>query len=480
MKIKSQRFGTASFPDEYNVVLIATLNKTDLTGGNNKYYHIEGHASKDGKKFRLYSRYGRVGHDGTEEERIPPTQTQAALKSAFTTLKKSKTSSRKGYVEVALASTKVGSSKGNEKILSDDIRKEKITATEGKKDKKADLKLHRSVERLVDRLYTEAGQAVRRQLSGSLQTTAENPLGTLTLTQIEQGRQVLQEIQKLLTKKPKLKNTAHKDLLDLSNQFYSAIPQTMAKRPTKRDGKKAMDEWLKKMALNDEEKLDNQEELLELLSDVQGMVEGFTSTDIGKKYLEIGCEYTFVEQDDSAFKRVEKFVQSTRSRHHDWGVEVRNIWKMSVKGQKDKHLPTMKKVGNVKPLFHGSRNANILGICKHGLLMRPPGVYVTGSMFGNGLYFADQSSKSEQYSTSRFGGSGRNVETFFLFVADVALGQVKKYEYAQTHLQRPPRGYQSVQGVRGYSLLHNEFIIYTLDQHILQYLIEFRPKGIRW
>ena len=113
--------------------------------------------------------------------------------------------------------------------------------------------------------------------------------------------------------------------------------------------------------------------------------------------------------------------------------------------------------------------------------MRPPGVYVTGSMFGNGLYFADQSSKSEQYSTSRFGGSnGRSSDTFFLFVTDVALGKIKKYNNAQTHLSRPPGGYQSVQGEKGYSLLHNEFIIYSLNQHILQYLIEFRPKGNRW
>ena len=158
----------------------------------------------------------------------------------------------------------------------------------------------------------------------------------------------------------------------------------------------------------------------------------------------------------------------------------RSVWNMSVRGQKDKHLPTMRKVGNVKPLFHGSRSANILGICKHGLLMRPPGVYITGSMFGNGLYFADQSSKSEQYSTSRFGGSRGRGDSFFLFVADVALGKVKQYTSAQSHLQSPPRGYRSVQGTKGGYLMHNEFIIYELGQHVLQYLIEFKPTGNRW
>ena len=401
MKIKSQRFGTSPFPDKYEVVMSTTLNKTDLTGGNNKYYHIEGHVA-GGKKFRLYSRYGRVGHSGTEEERIPE-QSLAALRSAFQTLKKEKTSKRKGYVEVKMAATKIGSAEGNKKILSDDIKKGKVI--ESKTLSKPATRLDPSVARLVDRLYDEAGQAVRRSLSGSLKTTAENPLGTLTLTQIESGREVLQDIQKLLVKKPSLKGSIKKEILDLSNQFYSAIPQTMAKRPKSKDGKKAMDNWLQKMALNNEDVLDEKEDLLELLSDVQGMVGGFATTDQTKKYSEIGCTYETMEKGGKIFRKVEKFIQSTRSGHHGWGVDVLNVWKMSVKGQKDRHLPAMRKVGNIKPLFHGSRNANILGICKHGLLMRPPGVYVTGSMFGNGLYFADQSSKSEQYSTSRFGGS---------------------------------------------------------------------------
>ena len=74
-------------------------------------------------------------------------------------------------------------------------------------------------------------------------------------------------------------------------------------------------------------------------------------------------------------------------------------------------------------------------------------------------------------------GSGN---TFFLLVADVALGKIKQFDRAQTHLQKAPRGYHSVQGKKGYSLLHNEFIIYNLNQHILQYLIEFKPKGNRW
>ena len=231
------------------------------------------------------------------------------------------------------------------------------------------------------------------------------------------------------------------------------------------------------MALNDEAKFDDKEEMLGLLSDVQGMVGGFASTDISAKYREIGCTFTFLDREDDRFQRVEKHMQSTRSKHHDWKVTIENIWAIEVKGQKAKHLDTMRSIGNIQPLFHGSGPQNILGICKNGLLMRPPGVFITGSMFGNGLYFADQSSKSEQYAFGRFGGGSGRSDTYFMYVADVALGKIKKYQQAQSHLTKAPPGYDSVQGEKGYSLLHNEFIVYDIKQNMLQYLIEFKSKS---
>ena len=60
-----------------------------------------------------------------------------------------------------------------------------------------------------------------------------------------------------------------------------------------------------------------------------------------------------------------------------------------------------------------------------------------------------------------------------MFVANVALGRIKKYTCAQTNLMRPPRGYDSVQGEKGSSLVHDEFIIYDVKQHTLDYLVEF-------
>lgn len=474
MKLSSQPFGKMSFPSDYDVVRVATLNKTDLTGGNNKYYVIEAHASKDRSQFRLYSRFGRVGHGGIEEERVPP-QTEAHLLEAFDSLKAEKTGSRKGYTEVKLAQSKMGSEVGRQMVLSDDVKKDKVVTDNKEQRKGPDL--HPTVSRLVERLYTEAGQAVRNQLSGSLQTTAENPLGTLTLTQIEEGRQYLRQVQALIGKDASLKNSIDPRVLDLSNHFYSCIPQVMAHRPKPTSPKPEQEAWLKDMALNREELIDKKEELLDLLSDVQGMVSGFATNDIGRKYEEIGCQYDWLDPKDDSRKKIEAYMKESRSSHHGWSCTILNVWRVTIRGQKDKHLTTMRDIGNVRALFHGSGPQNILGICKHGLLMRPPGVYISGSMFGNGLYFADQSSKSEQYAFGRFGGGSGHGNSFFMFVADVALGKIMQYQSAQPGLHKAPPGYHSVQGTKGYSLLHNEFIVYDLRQHILQYLVEFQTRG---
>ena len=88
-------------------------------------------------------------------------------------------------------------------------------------------------------------------------------------------------------------------------------------------------------------------------------------------------------------------------------------------------------------------------------------------MFGKGIYFADQSSKSAQYPlttpttavptatcsspTWRWAGSRRNTRLY---------------------REEAPDGYHSVQGCQGPSLIHNEFIIYKTAQCTLRYIAE--------
>jgi hypothetical protein len=93
-------------------------------------------------------------------------------------------------------------------------------------------------------------------------------------------------------------------------------------------------------------------------------------------------------------------------------------------------------------------------------------------MFGPGIYFADQSTKSSQYSCSRFGGTINKYNTAFMFLCDIALGKIKE-EQSSKYYTQPPKGYDSVKGVAGPSLLHNEYIIYKENQQQITHIIEF-------
>jgi poly [ADP-ribose] polymerase len=459
--LKAQAYGTSSFPAQYEVIESCTLQCTDMTGGNNKFYVIELH--KSGDRFRIYSCYGRTGTPGKKEERIPHGSEYYARRE-YEAIKREKL---RKYTEVKLAATSKGSEVGNSRILSDDIKKDKLVSPTLTNTPRLDPE----IEMLVNRLYQEAGNGCKTQLDGSLKTSVENPLGTLTLSQIREGKDILQQVNNLLVEKPSLINTIETEVVTLTNEFYSAIPQAIPLRPR---GEEARQEWLKKYSLNNQTILDDKFDLLDLLSDVEGMIKGFGTNDVATRYSEIGAHFEYCPRASKEFQIVKEFVENTQSRHHSWRLGVKNVWAVEIKAQKSaNHQTHMESVGNIKALFHGSGPANILGICKKGLLLRPPGVYITGSMFGNGLYFADQSTKSSQYSFGRFGGNRGTGGSYFMFVTDVALGKIKEYYNAQSHLREAPSGYNSVMGKAGGGLIHNEFIVYNTKQQEIKYLVEF-------
>ena len=50
--------GEPDFPDDFEIVKKAVLQKTDLNANNNKYYAIELHRAKS--QFRVFTHYGRT------------------------------------------------------------------------------------------------------------------------------------------------------------------------------------------------------------------------------------------------------------------------------------------------------------------------------------------------------------------------------------------------------------------------------------
>jgi poly [ADP-ribose] polymerase len=127
-------------------------------------------------------------------------------------------------------------------------------------------------------------------------------------------------------------------------------------------------------------------------------------------------------------------------------------------------------------LWHGTRIFNVLSILKSGLLLPKTlsTMQIAGAMFGNGLYFSDQSSKSLNYSRGYWDGGPRDRNCFMLLV-DVALGS--SYIPKGSYETLPKAGHDSTFAKPGVSgILNNEYIVYRPSQANIKYLVEFEEK----
>jgi len=115
---KSGESGQPTFPQEFTVVQNAVLQVTDLKSNHNKFYALELHAAGQSNvkhACRLFTHYGRTDdldlnpEAGQKECRYFTSVEEARL--AYESLYREKTGPRKGYRELSLASSRIGSDK---------------------------------------------------------------------------------------------------------------------------------------------------------------------------------------------------------------------------------------------------------------------------------------------------------------------------------------------------------------------------------
>lgn len=129
-------------------------------------------------------------------------------------------------------------------------------------------------------------------------------------------------------------------------------------------------------------------------------------------------------------------------------------------------------------LWHGSRNQNWWFIIQQGLKIRPSGAVHTGSMFGDGVYFAIESDKSMGYTNSGRWVNGGKAGRVYMALYEVHLGKQYTIESSDSSLSASSLerkgGYDSTWGKAGRSLARHEFIIYKSQQSTIKYLVEFQ------
>ena len=477
--------GQPAYPADFEVVQKAVLQATDIRSNHNKYYALELHAVGGGAApssaelpCRLFTHYGRTDDleanpdSGQKECRYFASLAEA--QAAYGSIYREKTNPRKGYREVSLASTKIGSAKARGTSAGEVDAKtlEKLAKAKAEADAKAgkepekpkSLNLHPGVQDLVRYIYSEATTALTTTVAAKITANGiETPLGILTVGQIEKGEAILAEMYQLFQKKPK---NLQQKLEELSGEFYTVIPHRIGRT---RDAIAAA-------VIGTNEAFGQKQETLQLMKDML-QVNGdggsvLYDAQIDAQYLSLKADVRWVDREHPTYRQVADHIVNSQVKSKS--VKVQNVYEVRRPGEWEQFRGDL---GNDRLLFHGSRIQNWVGILSRGILM--PKIVVTmgvqrtdAGWLGSGIYFGDAAC------TSCFYTSPGKKKTRLMSVARVALGKMKDYTKITYGLTAPPEGYHSCHGVRSKILRHSEFaddeyVIYDPAQHRQEYLVEF-------
>ena len=168
-----------------------------------------------------------------------------------------------------------------------------------------------------------------------------------------------------------------------------------------------------------------------------------------------------------------KYRETRQSGHACHHLDVNRVFRVDVRAMTRAWEERGASVGGVQGVWHGTRAGNLLSILKGGFVIPPSNApHCTGRLFGNGVYFANSSTKSLNYAYGYWGGGTRD-ENCFMFLADVAMGKHYTPTYGE---QLPKTGYDSTWAKKDRSGVQNdELIVYKTEQVCPRFLIEFAP-----
>jgi poly [ADP-ribose] polymerase len=471
-KVKAWTIGDKAmphFPKKFEIVRKVVLQVTNIQSNNNKYYALELHQAKEKGRtfFRLYTHYGRTDdletnpESGQKENRFFDTIAEA--QQAYDSIYREKTSPRKGYKEVALASTKIGSEKARGTATGpvDDKTLARIKAGSGKVEPPKS-QLPTPVQALVRYLYDEATNALTSAVSAKITAHGiETPLGILTVGQIEKGEEILSSLYAAFQKKKKDRQR----LEELSSEFYTVIPHRIGRTRGA----------IASAVIDSLAAFQQKQELLQLMKDmlqVNGETGGVLfNARVDQEYEALKCRVEPVDKSDPHYREMERYVRD--SQVNSKSIKVVNLFRVCRAGEWDAFT---QKIPDQRLLFHGSRISNWVGILSRGILL--PKIVVSMGVnrtdegwLGNGIYFGDAACTAANYTTPG------TKKTRFMAIARVALGKAKQYHEITYGLSAPPKGYHSCHGVRCTDAVESEFdddefVIYTTAQQRLEYLVE--------
>ena len=426
--------------EDKSVHYSCTLNQTDIESNKNKFYIMQ--IINDSTNYHLYIRYGRVGENGKIIDNVYQNKNDAI--NAFVKQFKSKTSNVFG---------KTFTKKTGKYFMADvqyEIEQEEIKLSEP---------INKTQSKLCDRqtflmeLFTNKKTMENTLISLSIDPK-KMPLGKISKLQLNEAQNVLNQIQKLFpvalikskvesvesnkqistqtdqiikdddkdnlikentnseSKKrgrpKKIKTnidididtvdnnivanvqTNATELINLSSQFYTLVPYSCGRNLPP--------------IINNQEILSKYVEMLDDLKNLEVAIKvtKHSGDNLDNVYDSLDAKIKPLEKNSQIWNIIKDYITNTHGSTHKTKVELVDIYDLQRNKEPESIELTLKKIGNRQLLWHGSRMTNFCSIIKNGLILNPEtlGVYISGKMFGAGIYLASSFSKSFGYCSS--------------------------------------------------------------------------------
>lgn len=419
------------------------LIQVNAAGNNNKFYELS--KMPDGSTF---ARWGRVG-GGAGQSRTYPGH--------YSFDDKREEKLRKGYKvfdggKAASAAVSATADRGQlqQRVSAGLFPNGAVTA---------DLIAHliRSNRHAID---TATGGRITVSDSGSV-TTA---LGPVSLIQVTQARRELAALR--------------------AGYDQFAVEKYLTLIPQKIQNVRATD-WVTQSWCRE------QDDLLDALESAVTMSSTGADTDDGAAAIDFRHTLTELGHGDDEFSRIAaKFDRSRNTMHAANRLALHRVWALD-----DSSGPVWEKrksaLKHSRELWHGTTAGNVLSILRTGLICPPStaGAYnTTGRMFGDGVYFSDQSTKSLNYAIGSAPGQrgrGSGAGNPMMFLADVVMGRECRSDAitsgsalvsrSRTGADDRGRKFDSIYVRGGHcGVMNNEMIVWRTEQIKLTHLCEFR------
>jgi poly [ADP-ribose] polymerase len=434
---------------------------TDIVSNHNKFWHIRLFA--DGA---YETHWGRVGENGQIKRFLPSTGGEAIFNA------KCREKESKGYrLQRTLEGTAGTPSGSQAAIRAESGRLAEVAAEQIQTDSPETLSLVRYLAAVNVHQILSATTLKYDAGTGLFST----PLGIVTADGIGEARRLLNEIAAFVADA----NWSDAGLSERLNDYLMLIPQNLGRsRPDPRVLFPGMEAIRAQNGI-----LDSLEASLQtVLTRTRDSAESSEATPAAAPQLfEARLR---VISDASEIERIRgKYRATQQAIHASHRLDVTNVFDLEITTMADAFRESGMGRGNVQELWHGTRAGNLLSILKSGFTIAPSSAsHVTGRLFGNGVYFSDQSTKSLNYACGAAprqracdGTGAERADRFYMLLCDVAMGKSFTPDgYGCGSL--PRAGFDSTFAEAGRSgILNNEMIVYNTAQINPTRLVEFGP-----